>query len=235
MPPKFPKIDDDKLAAEHRNDTAENGTAAMPINRDDNPNGFKPEHLLELQEKITKEILSTKLKDDEMHELQVSETLITTMTGIKCVFALFASSFSLLQAKINHEILNSKVFNLEHQGLYGKKARNDKISSSPNRIKSSATAKARSLMNLHNNEAGRRVTFIFISLRLALCEKLHKIALLALISPMNVFLARSKAFAEFNNCNNEFSNAFRQSKFPAVKQARRMSSAMKFYGMVKRQ
>lgn len=159
VPPKFPKIDDDKLAAEHRNDTAENGTAAMPINRDDNPNGFKPEHLLELQEKITKEILSTKLKEDEMHELQVSEALITTMTGIKCVSALFAASFSLLQAKINHEILNSKVFNLEHQGLYGKKPRSDKISSSPNRIKSSATAKARSLMNLHNNEAGRRVTF----------------------------------------------------------------------------
>lgn len=72
MPPKFPKIDDDKLTAEQRNDTNENNTTPMPINRDDNPNGFKPEHLLELQEKITKEILSTKLKEDEMHELQVN-------------------------------------------------------------------------------------------------------------------------------------------------------------------
>lgn len=56
----------------------------------------------------------------------------------------------LLQAKINHEILNSKVFSLEHQ--YGKKQ-------TTSRIKSSATSKARTMMNLHNNEAGRRVSF----------------------------------------------------------------------------
>lgn len=60
-------------------------------------------------------------------------------------------SFHILQAKINHEILNSKVFNLEHQGLYGKKSR----------IRSSASSKARSLMNLHNNEAGRRVIYVY--------------------------------------------------------------------------
>lgn len=67
--------------------------------------------------------------------------------------------FHFLQAKINHEILNSKVFNLEHQGLYGKKSR----------IKSSASSKARSLMNLHNNEAGRRVTqFTIIIITLSL-------------------------------------------------------------------
>lgn len=35
--------------------------------------GFKPEHLLDLQEKITKEILSTKLGKNEMEELQVSQ------------------------------------------------------------------------------------------------------------------------------------------------------------------
>lgn len=79
VPPKYPKSDDDKLAPDQRNESnngTENGnvsstTTAIPINRDDNPNGFKPEHLLELQEKITKEILSTKLQENEMHELQV--------------------------------------------------------------------------------------------------------------------------------------------------------------------
>ncbi|XP_037034508.1 protein Wnt-5 isoform X2 [Bradysia coprophila] len=54
-----------------------------------------------------------------------------------------------LQAKINQKLLNSKVFNFEHQGLY----RNTK---KMNRLKSSGSAKARTMMNLHNNEAGRR-------------------------------------------------------------------------------
>lgn len=82
VPPKYPKLDDDKLGADQHNESnngSENGnvssssstTTSLPINRDDNPNGFKPEHLLELQEKITKEILSTKLQENEMHELQV--------------------------------------------------------------------------------------------------------------------------------------------------------------------
>lgn len=63
-----------------------------------------------------------------------------------------------LQAKINHEILNSKVFNLENQGYYGnikKSQRNG--ATTRNRYKSSASPKARSKMNIHNNEAGRRV------------------------------------------------------------------------------
>lgn len=67
------------------------------------------------------------------------------------------------QAKINHEILNSKVFNLENQGYYGnfKKQRSGTQSGTTrNRYKSSATAKARSKMNIHNNEAGRRVCFV---------------------------------------------------------------------------
>lgn len=55
------------------------------------------------------------------------------------------------QAKINQKLLNSKVFNFEHQGLY----RNTK---KMNRLKSSGSAKARTMMNLHNNEAGRRVS-----------------------------------------------------------------------------
>lgn len=64
------------------------------------------------------------------------------------------------QAKINHEILNSKVFNLENQGYYGnfKKQRGGtQAGTTRNRYKSSASAKARSKMNIHNNEAGRRV------------------------------------------------------------------------------
>lgn len=79
VPPKYPKLDDNKSDGDQRNETnngSENSnvsssTMPIPINRDDNPNGFKPEHLLELQEKITKEILSTKLQENEMHELQV--------------------------------------------------------------------------------------------------------------------------------------------------------------------
>lgn len=70
VPPKYPKLDDDKLPSDRHNDT-DNQRETDGINRDDNPNGFKPEHLLELQEKITKEILSTRLKEEEMHELQV--------------------------------------------------------------------------------------------------------------------------------------------------------------------
>ncbi|KAJ6644324.1 Protein Wnt-5 [Pseudolycoriella hygida] len=54
-----------------------------------------------------------------------------------------------LQAKINQKLLNSKVFNFEHQGLY-------KNTKKMNRLKSSGSAKARTMMNLHNNEAGRR-------------------------------------------------------------------------------
>lgn len=69
IPPKYPKLDE-KLLGEG-NDTDESN--ASPANRDDNPNGFKPEHLLELQEKITKEILNTRLQENEMQELQVRQ------------------------------------------------------------------------------------------------------------------------------------------------------------------
>lgn len=67
IPPKYPKLNEKLLG--DANDTDENAGSA--INRDENPSGFKPEHLLELQEKITKEILSTKLQESEMQELQV--------------------------------------------------------------------------------------------------------------------------------------------------------------------
>ena len=80
VPPKYPKLDEKLLNA--NNDTEH--TVATGINREDNPNGFKPEHLLELQEKITKEILSTKLQEDEMHELQVNKRLINVLRLIYC-------------------------------------------------------------------------------------------------------------------------------------------------------
>lgn len=52
------------------------------------------------------------------------------------------------------------MFNLEHQGLYtnAKKSRDGAYATASNRLKSSASSKARSMMNLHNNEAGRRVS-----------------------------------------------------------------------------
>lgn len=69
VPLKYPKLDEKLLSELTANDTDE----STAVNRDDNPSsGFKPEHLLELQEKITKEILGTRLKESEMQELQVS-------------------------------------------------------------------------------------------------------------------------------------------------------------------
>lgn len=57
------------------------------------------------------------------------------------------------KVKINRELLKSKVFNLDHQQPnQGRK----------HRIKPTASAKARSLMNLHNNEAGRRVSLLYM-------------------------------------------------------------------------
>lgn len=52
-----------------------------------------------------------------------------------------------LKEKINKEILNSKLFSVNADENIGRKK---------NRFKT-ASAKARALMNLHNNEAGRRV------------------------------------------------------------------------------
>ncbi|GAB0088308.1 Protein Wnt [Sergentomyia squamirostris] len=93
----------------------------------EHPPLFKPEDIKELQEKIKKEIEESKLQEQEMQELQ---------------------------EKINREILNSKIFNLENRAIY---ANNRRQKGSLSRIKLSSTAlKARSLMNLHNNEVGRR-------------------------------------------------------------------------------
>ena len=70
--------------------------------------------------------------------------------------------FSYLQAKINKELSNSKIFNFENKqnggGGGGSKKLHQRTGSPLNRVKNSASMKARSLMNLHNNEAGRRVS-----------------------------------------------------------------------------
>ncbi|XP_058820409.1 protein Wnt-5 [Topomyia yanbarensis] len=91
---------------------------------------FRPEDLQKLQDKIAKEISSSNLDPKEMNELQ---------------------------EKINKEITNSEVFNLKHFNIYDKlKKMFRKPEKTLNGVKFSASAKARALMNLHNNEAGRR-------------------------------------------------------------------------------
>lgn len=71
VPPKYTKLDEDKMTLNETN--SNNGSTPITSRPDNTPSGFKPEHLLELQEKITKEILSTKLGENEMHELQVKK------------------------------------------------------------------------------------------------------------------------------------------------------------------
>ncbi|XP_053693451.1 protein Wnt-5 [Sabethes cyaneus] len=91
---------------------------------------FRPEDLQKLQDKIAKEISSSNLDPKEMNDLQ---------------------------EKINKEITNSEVFNLKHFNIYDKlKKMFRKPEKTLNGVKFSASAKARALMNLHNNEAGRR-------------------------------------------------------------------------------
>lgn len=71
VPPKYTKLDEEKLPLNETNSNNNNASTPISSRHDNTPSGFKPEHLLELQEKITKEILSTKLGENEMHELQV--------------------------------------------------------------------------------------------------------------------------------------------------------------------
>lgn len=64
-----------------------------------------------------------------------------------------------LQEKINHEILNSKMFSLDQQALRINTKKSQRgAEAQRNRYKSSASVKAHSKMNIHNNEAGRRVS-----------------------------------------------------------------------------
>lgn len=69
IPSKYPIVHDENSL---QNETRSNINASIIQRSEINSPGFKPEHLLELQEKITKEILSTKLGESEMHELQVN-------------------------------------------------------------------------------------------------------------------------------------------------------------------
>lgn len=102
------------------------------------------QHLLELEQRITKEILTSKIDEEEMIKLQ---------------------------EKIKQEIVNTKFFKGEQQPRKKKRKNQRAAADAPayprNGIKesykdggilprSTATVKARSLMNLHNNEAGRR-------------------------------------------------------------------------------
>ncbi|XP_068147144.1 protein Wnt-5 [Drosophila tropicalis] len=153
---------------EANNDTASSGgnsnqsdriiapTTMQPLFRKDDDKGsdthINNEDLLELQQRITKEILNSKLQGKEMMELQ---------------------------EKINREILNSKVFNGDNNNNNNKRRKRKRknqravIGDAPDpsnsganynvrgvdpdgKPRSPATTKARSLMNLHNNEAGRR-------------------------------------------------------------------------------
>jgi len=77
----------------------------------------------------------------------------------KELFDLFL--FLLQQENINREILNSKLFNGEANGKRRKRKRkNQRAVSGEAPVLSNANIKARSLMNLHNNEAGRRVRML---------------------------------------------------------------------------
>jgi hypothetical protein len=71
------------------------------------------------------------------------------VSATNCRIFLPPSTSSSLQEKINKEILNSKLFNVNAEENIGRKK--------GGRFKQSSI-KARALMNLHNNEAGRRVS-----------------------------------------------------------------------------
>ncbi|KFB45524.1 AGAP010290-PA-like protein [Anopheles sinensis] len=90
----------------------------------------RPEDLEKLQDKIAKEIANSNLPPKEISDLQ---------------------------ERINKEITNSEVFNLKNVNIYDKlKKIFRKPEKTLNGVQFSASAKARALMNLHNNEAGRR-------------------------------------------------------------------------------
>ncbi|XP_053964140.1 protein Wnt-5 [Anastrepha ludens] len=143
-------------SSNNRQESNRDGNGSVDSSEEDAAGRIKPEDLLELQERIAKEILNSKLQGKEMLELQ---------------------------EKINREILNTKVFNVDAGGG-GRRKRKRKNQRAVNGMandqqadatvngaggdgaegggaaggkgKNSIMAKARSLMNLHNNEAGRR-------------------------------------------------------------------------------
>lgn len=118
---------------------------------------INPDDLIELQERITKEILNSKLKEKEMLELQVSFQKRILFSYPLMPFQYLIYIF-IRQENINREILNSKLFNGDANGKRRKRKRKNQraVSGDPPAL-SNSNVKARSLMNLHNNEAGRRV------------------------------------------------------------------------------
>ncbi|XP_035783163.1 protein Wnt-5-like isoform X1 [Anopheles albimanus] len=91
---------------------------------------IRPEDLVVLQKKIATEIEKSNLTPREMNDLQ---------------------------ERIYKEVTNSEVFNLKNVNIYERlKKMFRKPDKTLNGVQFSASAKARALMNLHNNEAGRR-------------------------------------------------------------------------------
>ncbi|XP_033250393.1 protein Wnt-5-like isoform X1 [Drosophila miranda] len=117
----------------------------LKLQKKENSGPGLPDDLFELQQRITKEILNSKLEGREM---------------------------LVLQEKICREILNSKIFQADGKSKRRKRKRKNQravvedapIASNNDRVNyvdgvdtlTTTTTKARSLMNLHNNEAGRR-------------------------------------------------------------------------------
>lgn len=77
----------------------------------------------------------------------------------KLLLLLIMNILNLKQEKINREILNSKLFLGEANSKRRKRKRkNQRAVSADAPMLPNINNKARSLMNLHNNEAGRRVS-----------------------------------------------------------------------------
>ncbi|ETN68017.1 wingless [Anopheles darlingi] len=70
-----------------------------------------------------------------------------------------------LQERIYKEVTNSEVFNLKNVNIYERlKKMFRKPDKTLNGVQFSASAKARALMNLHNNEAGRRFNYLLAAI-----------------------------------------------------------------------
>uniref|UniRef100_A0A182PTW3 Protein Wnt n=1 Tax=Anopheles epiroticus TaxID=199890 RepID=A0A182PTW3_9DIPT len=107
-----------------------NDTDKSGIMLNDTDTILRPENLEKLQDNIAKVIANSNLNPKEITDLQ---------------------------ERINKEITNSEVFNLKNVNIYDKlKKIFRKPEKTLNGVQFSASAKARALMNLHNNEAGRR-------------------------------------------------------------------------------
>ncbi|EAA14587.4 AGAP010290-PA, partial [Anopheles gambiae str. PEST] len=155
IPAKYPKIIERLLHA--LNDSTKSG---VMLNETDTI--LRPEDLEKLQDKIAKEIANSNLNPKEITDLQVrayrlylSPRLIAILTclSISVRWVVFMARVE----RINKEITNSEVFNLKNVNIYDKlKKIFRKPEKTLNGVQFSASAKARALMNLHNNEAGRR-------------------------------------------------------------------------------